>query len=212
MGELAALVKKHPEMLGLAVIVVVLLAWFQSRKNGTGTPSDSGAVAFSGGGVTNATIDPNAAAIEEARIGANSANLTTLSQLWLGINEASFSRDVAEGQTSAALSSSLAQTEASRVVGLAQLDTQRDIANYETGAQIQTARISADVQTTQAQINSGTARALADSNVQALTLDNQRQAEINATQRDIARVEAKQGFWSNLIHGAEGIAAIAFGG
>lgn len=211
MGELAALVKKHPELIGLAVIVVILIAYVQSKNGGasSSSPDDSG-VTFVGGGVANATVDPNAAAIEEARIGANSANLTTLSQLWLGLNEAAYSRDVQEGQTSAALSASLAQTEASRVLGLANLETQSHIADVNSATTIQTARISADEQTTQANISRDTQQAILNANLEAVRLGNARQDEINATQRDVARVQAKSDFWGTVIDDTVGIVGKLF--
>ena len=208
MGELAALVKKHPELIGVAVILVVIIAWFQSK--GSGASSSSGDVSFVGGGVHNAPVDPNVAAIQEAQIGANSANLTTLSQLWLGLNQASYARDVQEGQTGAALSASLAQTEASRVLGLASLETQSHIADVQSGTTIQTARIAADEQTTQANISRDTAQAVLNANLESERLNNARQLEINATQRDIARVDAKKSFWGNLFGGAESVLAAIF--
>lgn len=201
MGELAALVKKHPEFIGLAVIVVILLAYWQSRGNNNGAtvPSDGsgGEVTFTGGGVARPPLDPNAAAIQEAQIGANAANLTTLSQLWLGLNEAAYARDVQQGQTSAGLTASLAQTEAQRTLGLDSGVTQRYVAGVQADEQLNALNVTSQM----------AANAQA-SNIQALQLDNQRQLEINATQRDIARVQAKRGFWDSLIGGIEGVGEI----
>lgn len=210
MGEMAALIKKHPELIGILVIAVIIIAYLQSRSGGGGA-APSGDVTFTGGGVAPLPIDPNVAAIQEAQIGANSANLSTLSQTLLGMNEAAYARDVAEGQTSAALSSSLAQTEAQRTVGLAQVESQTTIARGQTAAQIEQARISANEQFNAAAITS-TMQANAESaQLAAIELENQRQLEINATQRDIARVQSKSGFWKELIGGATGVIASIFG-
>lgn len=194
MGELAALVKKHPEFIGIAVIVVIVLAYLQSRNNNSGTVSTDngggGDVTFTGGGVSRAPIDPNVAAIQESQIAANSANLTTISQLVLGLKQSEFSRDVAEGQTSAALSASLAQTEAAR-----------HAVDVASTTQIETARIGADEQLNALNVTSQMAANASAAQIQAISLDNQRQLEINATQRDVARVQAKSSFWGNVIGG-----------
>jgi hypothetical protein len=201
MGELAALVKKHPEFIGLAVIAVIVIAYLQSRGNGGGgAPSDAGdSVTFTGGGVARPPLDPNAAAIEEARISAGSTNLTTLSQLVLGLNQAQFEKDVQQGQTSAALSASLAQTEA-----------QRHAVDVASSTDISLANINASEQFNALNVTSQMAANASASQLEALRLDNQRQSEINATQRDVSRVQAKSSFWDNVIHGAEGIAALLF--
>lgn len=207
---MAALIKKHPELIGILVIAVIIIAYLQSRSGGGSAPS--GDVTFTGGGVAPLPIDPNVAAIQEAQIGANSANLSTLSQTLLGMNEAAYARDVAEGQTSAALSSSLAQTEAQRTVGLAQIDSQTRIAQGQTAAQIEQARIGANEQLNAAAITSTMAANAESAQLAAIDLENQRQLEINATQRDIARVQAKSSFWKELVGGATGVIASIFGG
>lgn len=192
MGELAALVKKHPEFIGLAVIVVIVLAWMQSRNGGGSAPDYSGGeVSFTGGGVARPPLDPNAAAIEEARISAGSTNLTTLSQLYLGLNQASYERDIEQGRTSASLSASLAQTEAAR-----------HAVDVASTTDIATARIGADEQLNALNVTSQMAANANAAQIQAISLDNARQLEINATQRDIARVQAKSSFWDRVIGGA----------
>ena len=197
MGELAALVKKHPEFIGLAVIVVIVLAWMQSRNGGGSSPDYSGGdVSFTGGGVGRAPLDPNAAAIEEARISAGSSNLTTLSQLYLGLNQARFESDVEQGRTSASLSASLAQTEASRHAV--------DVASM---TDIAAARIGADEQLNALNVTSQMAANAQASNIQAIQLDNARQLEMNATARDVARVQAKSSFWNNFITSAVDVVA-----
>ena len=197
---MAVLIKKHPELIGILVIAVIIIAYLQSRSGGSST--SSGDVTFTGGGVAPLPVDPNAAAIQEAQIGANSANLSTLSQTLLGMNEAAYARDVAVGQTSAALSSSLAQTEAQRTVGLAQIESQTTIAQGQTAAQIEQARIGANEQLNAANVTSMMAANAENAQLAAIQLENQRQLEINATQRDIARVQSKQSFWGELIGGA----------
>jgi len=199
MGELF---KKHPEIIGLLVIGVIVLAYMKSRGSNVPAPVDAGGdsgVQFTGGGVQAVPVDPNAAAIAEAQIGANTANFTSLSQLLLGMNEAAFSRDVQTQQTSAALAASLASTEAARQVAVGQ-----------TAAQVTEAGISANEQLNAANVTSQMAANAQAANLAAINLENQRQLEINATQRDIARVDAKSHFWSNLFGGAEGVVAALF--
>ena len=209
MDSIAELIKKHPELIGILVVAVIVIAYMQSRSGG-GAASSGGDVTFTGGGVAPVPVDPNAAAIAEAQIGANSANLSTLSQLYLGVRQTAASQDVTNNQTNAALSSALAQTEAQRVVGLAAIDSQTTIATGQTAAQIQEAKIGADEQLNAANVTSQMAANAEAAQLNAIQLENARQLEINATQRDIARVNAKSSFWGNLFGEAGGVLAAIF--
>ena len=181
MGELAEFIKEHPELMIFAVLIVVVLA-LMNRSSGA---ASSDGVTFTGGGVAPLPTDPGVVSMEEARINAGTANLTTLSQLTLGLQEAAYSRDVAEGQTSAALTSSLAQTEAQRVVSLAGIDANVKMNADSIAGQIQGAQISSSAATEQARINAQSQSDITAANLKA-TLEDQ------ATQRDIARVQAKE--------------------
>jgi len=206
MGEIAAVIKKHPELIALAVIAVVVIAWLQSR--GSSQSGTSGDLQFTGGGVTSVPVDPNAAAIQQTQINANSANLSTLSQLFLGLNEAAYARDVQEGQTNASLSASLAETEASRAVGLAQVEGAVDIAGINANRDINVNRTTTDAQVAQAQINQVVATNVAQANLQAHLSDTAAIEDTNATQRDIARVNARGSVWNNVVNVAGDVVKI----
>jgi hypothetical protein len=198
MGELAAFVRKHPEAMGLAIIVVVILAYMATRggaANGGGGDSN---VTFTGGGVQAAPLDPNVAAVEEARISAGASNLTTLSQLVLGRQQAAYEADVAEGQTQASLAASLSQTEATRAVGLAAIEGQVSMNATNVAGDIQKTIYNTSAQTAQAAITANTQTSIANANLAAIQ-------DTNATQRDVSRVQAKSQFWHDTFGTVENI-------
>lgn len=207
MGELF---KKHPELIAVLVIGVIILAYFNSRNSSAAPASSGGDVTFTGGGVQAVPVDPNAAAIQEAQIGANQANLSTLSQLYLGLQQTAAAQDVQNNNTNAALSAALAQTEAQRVVGLASIDSQTQIAQGQTAAGIQEAQINSTEQLNAANITASMAAAAEAANIQtaqinAATAAHQADAAVAASQS-----QDKTSFWNNLFADAGGVLTSIF--
>jgi hypothetical protein len=197
--------EKHPLWIALAVVAVALLAFLQ--RGNSGNQQD---YTFAGGGAA-APIDPNAAAIEEASISAESTNFATLASL-IGL----------EDSNRTALTGSLAQTSAARDVAMGQTSAARDVslAGIAADEEVQNARTSADIYNTQntnaanitaAQITAGIQRALIDSQTQ--TEQQAIQAQENVTnfqtqaQKDIARAGDNTKIVDGIIHFAEGLIA-----
>jgi hypothetical protein len=208
MGDL---IKKHPELIAALVIGVVILAYFNSRSAApVSSGSAGGDLTFTGGGVQAVPVDPNAAAMTEAQISANSANLSTLSQLYLGLQQTAASQDVTNNQTNAALSAAMAQTEAQRVVGLASIDSQTEIAQGQTAAQIQEANISSTEQLNAANITSqmaanAEAANITTAQINAATAAHNADAAVAASQS-----QDKTNFWDSLFRDAGGVVAAIF--
>lgn len=145
--------EKHPEAIGIAIAAVAALAYFSGGSSSSGT-TDDGDITFTGGGVRANPMDPNQAAIDEARIAAGSANIGTLAALILGSKESDNALTAHMGDVSAAvqsshdsLSASLAATAAGERVqtasiagqlqaALASISAQRDTSLAQTQAGI----------------------------------------------------------------------------
>src|SRR5262245_7019939 len=136
MGDLAEFVQEHPAAIGIAVVLVALLAFMSARNK-----QSSGDLQFTGGGVVSRPVDPGVVAMEQARISAGAENIRTVSSFILGEDTVAAQRDIGLASTAAGRDVSLAGIEAGRTVGLAQ-----------TEAGVTTARITADAATRQAQI------------------------------------------------------------
>lgn len=126
MGELAEFVKRRPELIGIAVILVAILAYWQSRNNPETV--DSGDVTFTGGGVRANAVDPGVIALEQTRMESGSRNIGTLASLILGEEQTSAALEARRTEVDAALRSDLSRTEAGRQVGLAGIQSNVDIA------------------------------------------------------------------------------------
>jgi hypothetical protein len=209
MGGIGDLIKKHPELIGALVIGVIILAYFNSR-NASSSPASGGDVSFTGGGVAAVPVDPNAAAIQEAQISANSANLSTVSQLYLGLQQTAAAQDVENNQTSAALSSAMAQTEAQRVVGLAAIDSQTQVAQGQTAAQIQEANIGATEQLNAANITSQMAANAEAANIQTAQINAATAANQASTALAASQSQDKTSFWESLFRDSGGVLAAIF--
>lgn len=205
MGELAEWVKEHPAAIGVAVVVVALLAFYQSKTEPQ--PTD-GELVVVGGGTGSREIDPGVVAIEQARIDAGSRNLGTLSSLILGSEQTREASGVRHSEIDASLTSDLARTESSRTTTLADITARRDVSMASVAAQIDLANISAAQARDLAGINSELQRYTSNLTAQ-LTRENAareyeqaklaytRDLEALATQRDVARVQAKSDFWGD---------------
>lgn len=181
LGGLGGMIEKHPYVVGMAVAVVALIAYMQSRETAPAAQS----VSFAGGGAARG-IDPEAAAISQSAIAAGSAGISTIAQL-LAIQDTNHaalegalantfaSRDVSLAATEAGRQASLADTEAGLRASLAQTEGQRDAAlaastasrdvglaatsaaeraaQYNAEASIEAARVTAQIQTAQIQAN-----------------------------------------------------------
>lgn len=205
MGELAEFVKRNPAAIGVAVIVVALLAYMQSQK-----PAAAGELQFTGGGTAPNPVDPGVVAMEESRISAGSSNISTLASLLLGREEIASALSARRSEVDAALTSdlartdaglrtSLAATEASRTVGLAQVQSQTSIAGIYADSATAQAKMDVDARNEAARLSFIIQNRIADANIQQNELNAHRDLEQLATQRDIVRVEAKAGFWSDIV-------------
>lgn len=207
MESLVSLVRKHPELIGVAVVLVALIAWMQSRQ---AEPAAAGGdITFTGGGVHGAEVDPGVVAIEQSRIEAGSRNLGTLASLILGQQQSSDALEAVQSQTDAALAADLYRTSAARDVGLSGIEAQRtvglaqtqasvDIAAGESNAAIIIAGKQYDAASYAAGLSAQTQAAITAANVRIAELEKERALEGYATQRDISRVEAKSNFWGDL--------------
>jgi hypothetical protein len=104
--------KKHPEMVGIAVAAVAIIAYMQSRNDAQAATTGDGGVTFTGGGVQAAPMDPNIAATDQARIAAGSQNVGILASLILGENQSNNAVTAALAQSHDALNAALASTAA----------------------------------------------------------------------------------------------------
>jgi hypothetical protein len=207
MESLVSLVRKHPELIGVAVVLVALIAWMQSRQAPAASGGDD--VTFTGGGVHGAEVDPGVVAIEQSRIEAGSRNLGTLASLLLGRQQSSDALEAAESQTDAALTADLYRTGAARDVGLAGIEAQRtvglaqtqasvDISAGQNNASIIIAGRQYDAATLAAQLSAQTQAAITAANIRIAELEKERALEEYATERDVARVQAKSDFWGDM--------------
>lgn len=221
MESLVSLLRKHPELIGVAVVLVALIAWMQSRQS---EPAASGGdVTFTGGGVHSGEVDPGVVAIEQSRIDAGSRNLGTLASLILGEQQSSDALEASQSQTEAALAADLYRTgaardvglsgiEAQRTVGLAQTQASVDIAAGQNNASVIIAGRQYDAATLAAQLNAQTQSAITAANIRIAELEKERALEGYATERDTARVQAKSDFWGNLFGVVSNIGtALSFG-
>lgn len=178
--SVAAVVKQHPELIGLAVLVVVILAYMARSSGGSSSSED---VTFTGGGTIPRPVDPGVVAIEEARIQAGSQNFGTLAQLILGTHT---SDNELAGYEYGVAANERVQ---SQTIG-----SQERVALGAQTAAVTAAGITADAQRTVSAANADLERYRIDAQSK-LTLEGQ------ATERDVARVQAKSQFWGNLIGG-----------
>lgn len=212
--DLFAILKRHPEVIGLAVVIVAIVAWYQSR--GTSSGSGSGDVTFTGGGVSAANVDPGVVSMEQSRIEAGTQNLGTIAQLVLGEQQSSDALEAVHTQADAALSADLARTGATRDVGLAQTEAQRQASLAQTQAGIDIASLQSSAYVTAAeiaaQITSQTQAAISASNIRIAELERDQAATASATQRDVARVQSKSSFWGDLFDFGGNVVNSIFGG
>lgn len=205
--EIAGEVKKNPAWLFAAVAVVALLAYLSSRNS---VPQQA---TFAGGGAA-APVDPQAAAIEEAAIGAGQANVNTLASL---IGQENSNQSALAGslaQTSAARDTSLAQTEEQRVTSLAQTAATQaiDLAQIDAALQASTAQTAAGVTIAQgnnsatvqaASINSQSAQQIAQINAGTeaarIAAEQQVAQSQQQTSKDIARAQDNTNIFGDIV-------------
>jgi hypothetical protein len=207
MGELASVVRKNPELIGAAVVLVALLAWWQSRNQAGGTTDDG--VNFSGGGSRSGTVDPGVVAIEQSRIEAGSANLSALASLVLGSQQSTDSLHAFQSQNDAQLEADLARTGANERTSLASTRAQSEvqlqqilsgieIAQFETSARTEAARISA---AGQAAVTAANLQAAGYARDVALDAQSRNQDTANfqtQASKDIARANANAGIVNGI--------------
>lgn len=181
MDDLFNAIKEHPVAIGLAVIAVALIAYFASQSQPQSMTA--GDLQFTGGGVAPIPVDPGVVEMETARINAGVSNFGTLASYLLGSQ----------------------QTVASENVELAGIGSNERVAirGYESSEE--RARIEAGTAINSAKINQETQYRIIDANYQQSLLNQQQELERNATQRDIARVQAKAEFWDSLIGGVSSV-------
>lgn len=193
MDDLASFVKEHPAALGIAVVLVALLAYYHSRSSGT-EPTE---VAFAGGGTIRPEIDPGVVAIEQSRIEAGSRNIGTLAGLILGEQQTSAALEGRRLEVDAALTSDLERTRAHVVTSLADTQSRVDIAGISALSAREIAEIGSRVQLHTANLTASAVAQEIQQRTDEARLRYNRELEQLATQRDVARVEAKSEFWSD---------------
>lgn len=177
MDDFLGAIKEHPLAIGFAIIAVALIAYFASQSQPQSANAND--LQFTGGGVAPIPVDPGVVEMETARINAGVSNFGTLASYLLGSQ----------------------QTTASENVELAGIGSQERVAfrGYESNEE--QARINAGTAINTAKINQETQYRIIDANYQQSLLNYNADLERNATQRDVARVEAKAQFWDSLIGG-----------
>lgn len=181
MDDFMNVIKEHPVAIGLAVLAVALFAYFSTQSQPQGMTAND--LQFTGGGVAPIPVDPGVVEMETARINAGVSNFGTLASFLLGSQ-----------QTTAGENVSLAGISSQEKVSLAGLLTQEDIARIEAGTAHDAAEINLQIQ-----------NRLADANQNQAALNYEAELNRNATQRDVARVQAKSEFWGNLIGGVSDV-------
>lgn len=194
MGSLGEFIEQHPMMIGLAIAGVAVLAYL-SRN--------SSAAQATGGGVVANTLDPNAAAVQEANIAAGSSNLGLLASLIGGARTTDAQLALGENESDNALQGSLAETSAQLTASLA-----------STAASKETADRSIDSSTTTALASTSSALAAATINAASQDLVTRTNAALATNelqqQKDIARASDNTSIVTGLEHIGE--VALAFFG
>lgn len=192
MGELAQWVKDHPAAIGIAVVVVALLAYYQSK---TDAPATDGELVVVGGGTGSREMDPGVVAIEQSRIDAGARNLGTLSSLILGRDQTQAAAGVRYAEVDAARTTTLADITARRDVSMSSIAAQIDLANISAAQARELANINSSLQQYTANLTAQLTRENAEREYAQAKLAYTRDLEALATQRDVARVQAKSDFW-----------------
>lgn len=169
--DLGDLWTNHKGLIITAVVVVGLLALHAGMSASTAPVANSGDEALGVGPA--ATIDPNAAAIQEDQIAANAENVQTIAGLIAN-----------NTNTAASLTASVTQTAAERDAALAQTAAEEDVTNEQTSAGVSIAQTASAAQVTAAQITAN-----ATTNIAAL----------NAQQVAAQTAAQRQGTTNNLI-------------
>lgn len=190
MAGFSETVKEHPELVIITLLFVAVLAYLSRSSGGGGVSSDD--VTFTGGGVMARPVDPGVVAIEQSRIAAGSQNFGTLAQLYFGLTQSSNELAGYEYGVSAQRDVSLAGISAQRDVSLGQQATDIELGRIASTTQIAAANITADAQRFVSSLNAQTSR-------EAIASQERTTLEGQATQRDVARVQAKSDFWGNVI-------------
>lgn len=207
MGELAAFVNRHPAVIGVAVVLVALIAWMQS-----GSAQSGGGVTFTGGGIAPNPVDPGVVAIEQARITAGSQNISTLAELLFGEHQSADALAAAEAESSNNLTASLANTSASLSASLAQTSAQRDESLASTQASVDIASTQASAQTVAARINADTQAAIAASNAAVAKLNADNETFRIQAAKDEARAADNTSIVNGILHlGGEVLGILSFG-
>lgn len=195
MGELASFVEKHPWAIGVAVLIVAALAYLQ-RPAASGS---SGDVTFTGGGVIAPPQDPNAAATDQARIGAGVQNFSTLAQLVLGENTNSSQLQLGQSETAATLAADEAEVSANLTAQLAATTASQETQDAATSASVTINGQNANAAVTAAQITAATQAAVADANSKAAAAENAYQLSLAQFQKDQARAADNTSIVNNLV-------------
>lgn len=198
LGGISAEVEKHPGLFALAIGLVAILAYVQSRNSGPTYVEGS----YAGGG-TAAPIDPAVAAIEQARINAGAENVQTLASL-VGLentNQNALSASLA--QTGAARDVSLAQTAAERDAALAGIAAQHDVADRQINANETLGLNAQTVDLATANINAA---------IQAQSIAANQDVEKTRLQfeKDMARAQDNTNLATEFFHGVVNFATALF--
>lgn len=196
MGNVSELFQKHPWAIFAAIFVVALLAYLSSRNSTSGVSDTT----FTGGGVIAPPMDPNEAAIEQARISAGQANIGTLAALVLGSE-----------QTNAELTASVTGTNASQEVADRQTNASQEVTDAQTAAGVTVAGINANSQITAARITANAQSALETIQANAADKAAAQQAQLQeatlANQKAIARAADNTSLVGDVIKVGATIAA-----
>jgi hypothetical protein len=180
MSDMTSLLKDHPLAVGGAVVAVAIIAYLQSRNNGSASTSSQGeSFAFSGESVA-APLDPGVVAIEQSAIAAGTSNFGTVAQL-VGLQDSNRT----------ALTSSLATTEAQRTVALA--GNQAAMFATEAGRDVSLANIAASLRASLFQTEATRDTNLYQTRVTGEVSDRQTDAGLSAEQmRNAVNLQAYQ--------------------
>lgn len=211
MDGLRDMISKHPWLVFLAIGVVALIAYIQSRDNVATFAGDWEGVPAGGGPHP---LDPNVAATQQAAIAAGHENIGTLASLILGVDtndaqlENALTRTAAERDVSlrtidASEQAALAQYASQEHVALSQIDANKEIESGRTIALLDATKYTSDQASEVARINADLSRYIADvegRNTASSIASNERVALASGQYgKDIARAQANTSIVNNIV-------------
>jgi len=227
-GGIVGFAREHPVGLGIAVVVVALLAWWRSRSSaaapGAAPASTTSAPQTDPNLIAYATAQSaNAAQVQTATVASGAQNLGVLAQLIAATEGTKASENVglassanasmaqeysqqvagtsALNQVRAALAASLGQVAAARDTSLASTSAQRDTSLAATQAGVTVNAQTNAAQTAIAKINADTQAAAIAANLAAAKAQNATTLQLGQYQKDIARAKDNTTIVGSVIGG-----------